>query len=328
MMSSDNLSGYYLWLPIVLVLAVAPLFVESNYIIRFLTVMVMFAALGQAWNIVGGLGNQVSLGHAAFFGVGAYCTAILYQKFGLTPWAGMFVGAIAAAALAAIISYPTFRLRGPYFALATLAVAEVVQILAVHFRGLTGGAMGIYIPFRGESFLNMQFKSLTPYYYIMLCVLVVVTIAFVVIERSSLGLKLRALRHDELAASSAGVNVFQSKFIASLVSAMFAAVVGSVYAFFQAFIDPPSVFGLVSISVMLAMVTIIGGLGHVAGPLIGALIVMPTQEIMLRVAGANPGYSMLFFGVLLIVVILAFPNGVVSLLGRLRKPGRQAQPQA
>lgn len=302
-----------------LLVALVPLFTTNSYLLRFAVTVAMFAALGQAWNIVGGLGNQVSLGHAAYFGLGAYCSAVLFQQYAISPWIGMIVGGFLSAGLAALISFPTFRLRGPYFALATLAVAEVLQVFSVYARGLTGGAMGIYLPFRAESWVNLQFRGMAPYLYIMLGLLCLITLTFVFVERSSLGMRLKALRHDEEAASSVGVNVFASKFYASLISAFCTSLVGSVYAHFQGFIDPASVFGLVSISVMMAMVAIVGGLGHAAGPVIGAAILIPAQELMQRVGGANPGYSTFFFGAILIFVILLTPNGIVSLLSWRRK---------
>lgn len=305
---------------VVLIAAALPLLVDSNgYAIRVMTLTLLFAALGQAWNLIGGLANQVSLGHAGFFGIGAYTSTILLNEFNVSPFLGMLVGAALAAVVAMVLSFPVFRLKGHYFALATLAFGEVMRIIAESWHGLTGGPVGISVPFRGQSsVLMLQFDSTLPYYYLMLLALVLTSGVFWYIKTGSMGYRLRALKEHQDAAEVIGVDTFRTKVQALMISAAITAVLGTLYAQFVFFFDPATAFGLVPISIRMALIAIIGGLGLMWGPIVGAAVVIPFEELTNSYLGAGQaGVSRFVFGVLLVVVILLNPRGLIALAKRL-----------
>ena len=308
-------AGLVATLVLLLAALVAPLWLDpQGYPLRVLTLVLLFAAMGQAWNLIGGLGNQVSLGHAAFFGVGAYTSTILLRSFGITPWAGMFVGGVLAVLVGLVMSYPTFRLSGHYFALATLAAGEVMRIIATTWRELTGGPAGMAVPFLGESVTMFQFRATTPYYYTMLAALVLVSLIFWHIKRGRTGYFLRALKAHQDAAEVIGVDTFQVKLRVMLLSAFLTALLGTLYAQFQYFFDPDSVFGVASVSVRMALIAIVGGVGVLWGPIIGAAFLVPVQELANTLLGNSAaGISQLFYGVLLVAVILLNPRGLIAL---------------
>lgn len=300
----------------VIIAALLPLFIApSGYLIRVLALALLFAALGQAWNIVGGLANQISLGHAAFFGLGAYTSTLLLIHFGVSPWIGIVASAIVGGFAAFILSFPTMRLSGHYFALATLAFSEVLRVLASSWASVTGGPAGLSVPFSPDSLLMLQFKGTRPYYYIILAALLVVTAIFVAIQRSALGYRLRAVKASIDAAEVIGVDTARVKIVASVLSAALTAALGVLYAQFTYFLDPDSVFGIISISIRVALISILGGVGTAIGPIIGAFIIVPLEELANAwLASRTAGLSQLFFGILLIIIILIQPRGVLVLI--------------
>lgn len=301
--------------------AVVPLFLDpQGYWMRILALTLIFAALGQAWNIVGGLANQISLGHAAYFGTGAYASTILLITFGTSPWLGMLVGMALAALIALVLSIPTFRLKGHYFALATLAAGEAMRVIANSWSSVTGGPVGLSVPYTPDSFWMMSFGAPRPFYWIALAFLAAVTLVFWLIKSGALGYRLRAVKENEQAAEVVGVNTFRAKLWASLISAAATAAVGTLYAQFNYFFDPDTVFGVASISVRMALVAIVGGLGTAIGPIIGALVVLPLEEIVNELLqGEAAGLSAFAYGAILIAVILVEPRGLVALGRRLHK---------
>jgi branched-chain amino acid transport system permease protein len=305
----------------VTLLAVAPLLLDPRgYEVRILCLMLLFGALGQAWNIVGGLANRISLGHAAFFGIGAYSSTILQHSHGLSPWIGGLVGVVLAVVFALALSIPTVRLKGHYFALATLAAGEVMRVSANSWSSLTGGPVGISVPFiRGDSVWMMQFSNARPNYYLFLVALLVVTAVFWWIKASALGYRLRAIKENEEAAEVIGVDTFRAKLIASVVSAALTAFLGTLYAQFQFFFDPDTIFGIAYISVKMALIAILGGVGTVFGPWVGAAFIIPMEEFANSYFGASAaGLSQFAYGVILIVVILLNPRGLIALTDDLR----------
>ena len=304
-------------LPILLLVALAaPWFFDARgYGIRVLCMIFLFAAVAQAWNIVGGLANQISLGHAAFFGIGAYTSTILLIKFGVSPWLGLVVGMVLAMALAVLLALPTLKLAGHYFALATLAFAEVLRIIANSAGSLTGGPQGLSIPFNPNGgFWAFQFSNTVAHYYIMLAAFVLVSGVFWAIKVSAFGYRLRAVRENEDAAEVAGVDTFRTKLMALLISAALTALCGTLFAQFNFFFDPDSVFGSSAISIRMALITIIGGIGTLAGPLLGALFLLPLEEfINATLSSRIAGLSQLIYGVILIAMILVKPAGFVAL---------------
>jgi branched-chain amino acid transport system permease protein len=304
-----------LWIGLFAVAAVLPLLVDPRgYWIRVLTLTLLFAAMAQAWNIVGGLANQISLGHAAFFGVGAYASTMLLVTSGLTPWIGLVVGAGLAAVAALVIAVPTMRLQGHYFALATLAFGEVMRVVANTWASLTGGPVGISVPFLPQDPLMYSFKTGLPHAYIALGALALVTLLFEGLRRSALGYRLRAIREHEPAAEVIGIDTTRVKLIATVISAAAMGALGTLYAQLALFFDPDTIFGVAPISIRVALIAIVGGIGTAVGPVLGALLVIPVEELANDLlSGRAPGLSQLVYGVLLILVILWRPRGLVTL---------------
>lgn len=300
---------------IITVAACVPFFLAPRgYVVRVLCITLLFAALAQAWNIVGGLARQISLGHAAFFGTGAYTSTLLLINFGISPWLGMIAAAVIGAVMALLIALPTMRLRGHYFALATLAFAEVMRVIGNSWSSVTGGPVGLSVPFRPDSFLMLQFKAPRPYFWIMLGALVVVTLTFMAIRSSKIGYRLRAIRENVDAAETIGIDTAGTKIIAAVVSGALTASLGTLYAQFQFFFDPDTAFGLASISIRVALIAIIGGVGTVAGPIIGAFFIIPFEELTNSLlSNKAAGVSQIVYGLLLIAVILLEPRGLIAL---------------
>jgi len=296
-------------------LAVLPwLLPAQGYALRVVCLVLLFAAMSQAWNIAAGLSGQISLGHAGFFGAGAYTSTLLLIHFNLSPWLGLIVAGLVGAALAALISLPTMKLKGHYFALATLAFGEAMRVIANSWTSVTGGPVGVSVPFAEPSLALMQFQSLRPYFYIMLAALIVTCIAFQRIRTSALGLRLRALKNHADAASSLGVDTAAAKLFASTVSGALIAMLGVLYAQFQFFFDPDTAFSLAGISIRIALIAIIGGVGTVSGPLLGALLILPIEEATNAYLSSHAaGLSQIVFGAILIAVVILQPRGLLHL---------------
>jgi branched-chain amino acid transport system permease protein len=300
-------------------LAIGLMLDPRGYMVRVLCLVLIAASLGQAWNIVGGLANQISLGHAAYFGIGAYTTTILQIEFQLSPWIGLPIGMLLAVLAAALLSLPTMRLKGPYFALASLAFAEVCRIIAHSASGVTGGAQGISVPFAGDSLALMQFRSGGSYVPIVVGLFFVVYVVYALMANGRLGYMLRAVREDEEAAEVSGVNTFGVKILGSIVSAALTAAVGTIFAQFTYFIDPDTVFSVAEVSIRAALIAIIGGVGTLAGPIIGALLVVSLEEFLNAYLSAYAaGLAPFLFGAVLVFVVIVRPRGLASLL-----PGRK-----
>ncbi|WP_151446292.1 branched-chain amino acid ABC transporter permease [Lacisediminimonas profundi] len=299
-----------------------PWMVAANgYTIRIMTLILLFAAMAQAWNIVGGLANQISLGHASFFGIGAYTSTLLLLRWELSPWLGLLAGLALAGVAGALLSFPTMRLKGHYFALATLAFGEVLRAAANAWSSVTGGPVGISVPFKpGAGLALMQFESTRTYYFLMLGALLVTSAVFWQIRRSRMGYELRAIRAQVDAAEVIGIDTARTKIFAASISAALMGGCGVLYAQFNFFFDPDSIFSLVGISVRVALICIIGGIGTLFGPLIGALFLLPLEEIFnAKLSAKGAGVAQLAYGVILIAIILAEPRGLQALVGRWRK---------
>ncbi len=290
-----------------------------GYWIRVLTFTLLFAAMAQAWNIVGGLANQTSLGHAAFFGIGAYTSTVLLLKFGISPWLGMLAGGALGGLAALVIAIPTMRLQGHYFALATLAFGEVMRVIANVWTSLTGGPGGLSVPFVPPGFAAYSFKLLRPHAYIALAALVVVTAIFEIIRRGAMGYRLGAIKQNVAAAEVIGVDTTRVKLQAAVISGALIAMLGTLYAQVAVFFDPDTVFGIASISIRIALIAIIGGVGTAAGPILGAFFIIPLEEVMNDLLSSRAaGLPQLVFGIILIAVILWRPRGFITVVGSLR----------
>lgn len=311
------------WIAFAIVVVVAcllPLALDPRgYWIRVLTFTLLFAAMAQAWNIIGGLANQTSLGHAAFFGIGAYTSTILLLKFGISPWIGMVAGGVFGGVAAFIIAIPTMRLQGHYFALATLAFGEVMRVIANVWVSLTGGPGGTSIPFSPPSFVNYSFKLLLPHTYIAIAALVITTLIFEWIQRGAMGYRLRAIKENPSAAEVIGIDTTRVKLQAAVISGALMAMLGTLYVQVAVFFDPDTVFSAAGISIRVALIAILGGIGTAVGPILGAFFIIPLEELMNEwFSSSAAGLSQLIFGLILIVVILWRPHGFVTVFRSLR----------
>jgi branched-chain amino acid transport system permease protein len=303
---------------VVAALAAVPLFVHSNVVFNFLVVTLLIALAGQGWNIIGGYGGQYSFGHAAFFGTGAYATAILQMRYGVNAWVGFVAGIAAGAVVGAIIGGLVFRagLRSSYFALVTLAFAEVLRILA-SVTPVTGAGVGILIKLdlRTEAF---QFRSRAVFYLVILALVAVSLTITQMLERSRFGAWLIAVRENEDAARALGVNATAVKFGAMVLSAAVTAAAGCFYAQYFLFVDAGIAYGP-WISIEALLTPIIGGAGTVFGPLVGALAVKALGEGAKLWTGDVPGLDLMIYGALLVIVIAFAPAGLVGTLVNARQ---------
>jgi branched-chain amino acid transport system permease protein len=309
-------SRFYLSILAIFLLA-APFMFPARYSQHVLILVLLYVALGSAWNVLGGFAGQLSLGHAAFFGIGAYSAAVIASKTALSPWWAIVVGPVVVLPIALVVGWICFRLRGPYFTLATIAVGEVMRLVALNWSELTGGAVGVVI--RPSGFSG---TSKVPYYYIVLIIAAVTVGLCKLISRRKLGYYLMAIREDQETAESIGVDTTKYKLIALAISATLTAVAGAFYANYFLFVDPTIVLPL-ALSVEIVLMSIVGGLGTVAGPVLGAVLLKLSSEIFRNeFAQAN----LLIYGALLILVILFMPDGLMGGFRRLvRIFGRKAQ---
>ncbi len=308
----------YVLLALAAIPALLALVVQDKFYLHVMIMMMFYAAASSAWNIVGGFAGQLSLGHAAFFGLGAYTSTLLFINLGVSPWIGMLVGALLSTAVAAGIGYPSFRLRGPFFTLVTIAFAEVLRILAVTFQDITKGSIGVSVPFRPAP-QNFVFRDTSSYAFVALAFMLIMILISLWIERSRLGYYLAALREDEDAAQALGINTSRYKLVAVLTSAFFTSVAGTFYAQYIFYIEPFAMFSL-DFSVLLAMMSIIGGLGTVWGPVAGAFLVTPLQEFLrARLGGELQGLHLVIYGTVLILVVILLPQGIIPSLAQWRK---------
>ena len=286
-----------------LFLIAAPFIFEARYAQHVLILVLLYVTLGSAWNILGGFAGQLSLGHAAFFGIGAYTAAIIASKSQLSPWWAMVIGPIVVLPIALIVGWVCFRLRGPYFTLATIAVGEMVRLVALNWRELTGGAVGVVIR---PSVLSGTSKI--PYYYIVLVMAVATVALCYFISRRKLGYFFLAIREDQETAESIGINTTRYKLAALAISAALTAVAGAFYANYFLFVDPTIVLPL-ALSVEIVLMAIIGGLGTVAGPVLGAVLLKLSSEVF---RSYFEQANLLIYGALLIIVILFMPGGLMG----------------
>lgn len=282
---------------------------DNKYTLDILITMVYFCIIASSWNIMCGFTGQLSLGHGAFLGLGQYTSTLLFMKLDISPWIGMLLGGVTAMLLATLVGFLALRLKGPFFALATIALTTILEIFAVKFDNITGGSVGITIPYK-PSLANMIFKDYHPTYFLFVCLLAIVLIVTILITKSRLGSNLVAIRENDLTAASLGINVFRNQVYALMISSFFTGVVGTLYAQYVLFIDPAGSFSVI-ISEKAALISIIGGSGTIFGPLIGGILLAPT-EIFLRtwLGSTYQGAYLIVYGVLLILVILIIPNGI------------------
>lgn len=300
---------------LIIVASVIPLFVESKFHLNTLILILMFATIASAWNILGGYAGQLSLGHTIFFGLGAYTSTLLYLNYGLSPWIGLFIAAAISILVGIFIGWPTFRLRGTYFSLATIAFAEVVRHIALYWRELTNGSMGVNIRFE-PGVANLIFREYSSYYYFALVLFLFALAIVYYVDRTRIGYYLKAIRENEDSAATLGIDVTKYKMIAMIMSAGLTGIAGVLYAQFMLFFEPDSVFNL-NFSIEIALITIVGGMGTIFGPLLGAVIIIPLNEIMRSSFPELSGMNYFIYGIALILIVSFMPNGLLPLLKKI-----------
>jgi branched-chain amino acid transport system permease protein len=308
------------------IMLVLPLVVASHFALDIFIRILLFSFIGVAWNLMGGYAKQLSLGHVAFFGLGAYTSTILQIDFGISPWIGMVAGGVVGMLASLPIGWLCFRLRGPYFTIATIATAQVLMLIFLKFRNLAWGAEGTTIPNLGHAPLMMQFETKPPYYYIVLGLLASSLVITWAIERSRMGYYLVAIGEDEDAAEAVGVDAPRVKRNIYMLSAFLTGLAGTFYTQYIYFIDPGTAFNF-SISIEAALVSIVGGIGTLWGPVIGTLLLETTSALLQSWLGNSGGMQLTVYSVILMAVILWRPTGIMGFITesygrRFRKPAR------
>lgn len=307
------------WLAVLAVCVLAYPHVFDEPYQRHVVVMVfIYALMAQGWNLLAGFCGQISLGQAVFFGIGAYSAGFLYAQYGVSPWIGMLVGVVLSVVVALGIGIPTFRLRGHYFAIATLVIGEIGQTLMLNWD-LVGGATGVWIPIDRESpWVSFQFhENKLPNYYIGLAFLAAACFVVAWLDRSKAGLYFRAIRDEPDAARSLGVDITRYKLLAISISAAFTSIAGTQFAQYVLVIDPETVFPLL-LSILVVLMTMLGGLGTLWGPIIGAGVLFPLSEAT-RVwfGGTGGAEDLMIYGVLILLISIFYPGGLIALFRRL-----------
>lgn len=298
---------------ILALLLALPHVVTQSFYLHLMILVFLYGMLGGAWNIVGGYAGQVSLGHAVYFGIGAYTSTILMMEYNISPWLGMIVGAMIALLVSGLLGYPCFRLKGHYFVIATIALGEIFFILFVNWEWI-GGAVGKHLPILTQSLANFQFAGKMPYYYIALAFLLLQLGFTYFMERSYLGYYFQAIREDQDAARSLGIEITYYKMVAMACSAVFMAMGGTFYAQYLLFIDPESVLPMM-LSIQICLIAILGGVGTVFGPILGAAIMIPLSEFSRALlGGSGSALDLIIYGLLIMVIAVVKPSGLMGFI--------------
>lgn len=298
-----------------------PLVLRSPTYLHIMILLYLYAYLTTSWNLVGGFAGVLPMGHATFVGIGAYTSTILWLQYGVSPWLGMIAGGILAVIVGVLIGLPTFKMRGAYFALATIAFAEGIRVMVENIDDLgpfkLNGPRGLQIPPLKTGLASFLFAEKEPYYYIILIMLIGVLALTYFTSRSKLGYYLNAGGEEPEAAMALGVNVARCKLIAMAMSSFLTALAGTFLAQLTLFIHPKSIISL-DLSFEIAFIALIGGRGSIAGPVLGALLLRPVSDFSRIYFGDKlPGLHLIIFGVVLILVMLYQPRGLQEPLTRL-----------
>lgn len=301
------------FLPLIIfaILCIIPLIGLSSYLMHILILVLMWSVIGMAWNILGGYTGQVSFGHAAFFGFGAYTAGLLYQHLGISAWWGLPISIVILTALSLVIGYICLRLRGAYFALATLALGEVCRVAAENLVNFTQGNMGIML--RERTWVDK-----TWYFYVILLIAAATYLLIKIIVESKLGYYFVAIREDQDAAESLGIDTTFYKTISLCLSGVSTGIAGAFYMNYMGYIDPATVFPLSEVSIATVMVVMVGGAATYWGPVIGALIMVFLAEVIRSFPHIGAAHQTIF-GVILILIIMFLPNGIVGDFNKLSK---------
>lgn len=295
---------------LIAIVAIVPVFIKTPYILGIFVTTFYMACCTMAWSVLGGLTGQISLGHAGFMGLGSYIAALMMTKAGISPWISMILAFFIVGLIAAVLLSPCFILSGTYFTLVTIAFAEAFRNLFTNWN-FAGGGQGILIPMKGNALYIMRWISKIPYYYIALAMLIIFYLVLRHIDRSKLGYALKTIREDEDTANAVGINPFKYKFIATFISTGMVAIVGVFYANYIGYINADILKQ--SQSLNFVMPAIIGGIGSITGPLLGALILTPLSEFLnAALSSIAGGLNLVVYAVIVIIVILFQPTGIMG----------------
>jgi branched-chain amino acid transport system permease protein len=305
------------WAVFLIAFGLMPVLFSYPYQHNIAVLICLTALMATGWNLLGGFTGQISLGHALFFGIGAYTVAAGSVHFGLNPWIGMLLSAVIAVAVSMVIGLPVFRLRGHYFAIATIAIGEIAFLIFLNWR-FVGAARGLSIDIKPDSVAELQFSGQQKweYYYLAAGLLLLALAATRLILRSRTGYYLIAIREDQEAAASVGVPVARYKQIALSFSAGVVAVAGGFFAQFILFVDPDSAFGL-AVSIQITIAAVLGGVKSMWGPVIGATVLVAlTETARLYLGGTGNALNLVVYGLLVMVIAAFEPNGLIGLAQR------------
>jgi branched-chain amino acid transport system permease protein len=305
----------------ILLLLAAPLLTGNSFYQHLMIMVLFWTLLGASWNLLGGFAGQVSFGHATFLGIGAYTTMLFFLSLQLSPWLGMLAGGVLGALFALPIGLICFRLRGPYFALATLAVAEIVRLVALNWEQLTAGPMGLLITTLPQISLagrTIDWESKIPFYYLAVALTLFAMGLTYAVSRSRLGAYLTAVREDIDSAEAAGIDTVRTRVIALVLSAFVVGLAGGFYALYFRYIDPDAVFAI-SLSIEMVFIAVVGGLATTAGPIVGALVLVGIGEIFRERFQVG---HLIFYGLFMMFIIRYLPEGIWGRLRLLLSLGR------
>jgi branched-chain amino acid transport system permease protein len=291
-----------------------PFIFKASFSHHMMILILLYALMAQSWNVVAGFSGQISLGHAIFFGIGAYSSTVLFAKYGITPWAGLLVGMLLSALAAVAIGVPTLRLRGHYFAIATLLIGSSVQIVFQRWDWV-GAASGLYVPIdRTSPWFYLQFHtSKVPYYYLALGAAAAGYLLVWKLRRSRFGFRLQALRDEPDAAASLGIAIAHHKVLAFMISGAMMSVAGTFYGQYVLVLDPERLFSA-EISIIVLLMTVLGGSGTLWGPALGAAILVPLSEYSrIWFGGTGRTIDLIIYGILILLVCMWRPSGILSL---------------
>lgn len=305
--------------PIVICLALLPLLRPDIYSLSALFSVFLYASLACGWNIFGGYTGYMNFGHAGFFGVGAYTSALLLLKLGLSPFYTSILGGVLASILAGLIGYPCLRLRGPYFVLVTFCLGLAARIVVNNLEW-TGSSTGLWLPFQKVT----MFANRVIFYETMLAIMVLTILTAMWVERSKFGLGLRAIFQDEDSAETQGVDAAKLKMAAFMVSAFLAGLAGGIYGYYRSYIHPDFIFD-VSISVFVVLMALLGGRRSWMGPVIGAAILVVVNEFLTAYVAIGAEFSRIIYGLLLVIVIMYLPGGLIGVFKKRSKEGNPDQ---
>ena len=299
--------GFFKVLPYLLLIAPA-FFVRDAFYAGILFQTFLWSGLSGSWNLLGGYAGQASLGHTAYFGIGAYTSTLLAIHFGLSPWIGMMVGVLLSSLVGLALGAICFRLEGKFFVFATLAFGQIMYIIAKSWRSLTRGSEGLVI-ISQTGWWKMAFSSKTPYLFLALVYALIVLQTAIYFERSRFGYFLMAYRESDDAARSLGINTIKARLIASAISGGLMAVGGSIYARYMFYIDPDAVLSF-NLAIQTPLISIVGGMGTAWGPIIGSMLILPLTQMLRAWFGSIAGLHNVMYGIILILVLLFIPEGI------------------